>query len=98
MQSPRARIATALVSALFILFLALAAVSDAAPTAQASSFTLTAAGDFGATSDTDSVLNGIAAAGAQFHLTLGDLSYGSLSPETAWCNYVKGKVGSTFPF
>jgi hypothetical protein len=36
--------------------------------------------------------------GSSFNLALGDLSYGILQPETAWCNYVKARVGDTFPF
>lgn len=65
---------------------------------QAESFTFTTVGDLGSTANTDSVLNGIAASGAAFHLTLGDLSYGTNGAEAVWCNYVQGKVGATFPF
>lgn len=73
----------------------LAPSSHAAP---AAGFTFTAVGDLGGTVNTDGVLTGIANAGADFQLTLGDLSYGSYAPETAWCSYVQGKVGATFPF
>lgn len=69
--------------------------------AQASiSFTFTAVGDYGANSNTSAVLLGMAPTntGSSFNLALGDLSYGSLRPETAWCNYVKARVGDTFPF
>ena len=66
--------------------------------AQAPSFVLTAAGDYGGNTNTDAVLTGISNAGASFNLALGDLSYGSYSPETAWCAYVQSKVGATFPF
>jgi hypothetical protein len=55
-------------------------------------------GDFGATNNTSAVLSTIAASGASFHLALGDLSYGALRPESNWCDYVKSRVGSTFPF
>lgn len=75
-----------------------AALLIAAPSAQASSFSFTAVGDLGGTTNTDGVLTGIANAGANFQLTLGDLSYGSYAPETAWCSYVQSKVGATFPF
>ncbi|MBI4671488.1 MAG: metallophosphoesterase [Chloroflexi bacterium] len=84
--------ASILVAGLFIPTL------DAAPAAQATSFTFTAVGDLGGTANTDGVLTGIANAGANFQLTLGDLSYGSYAPETAWCSYVQSKVGATFPF
>lgn len=94
----RALVALGVGFALIALFFAITAVSNASPAAPATSFTFTAAGDFGGTANTDTVLNGIAAAGAQFHLTLGDLSYGDKSPETAWCSYVQGKVGASFPF
>src|SRR3989344_387516 len=66
-----------------------------------SSFTFTAAGDYSSNSTrTTAVLNGMnpASSGANFNLALGDLSYGSKTPETAWCDYVKSKVGDAFPF
>jgi hypothetical protein len=88
--------------ALMILYLALLAPAacfvvpiHAAPQAD---LTFTAVGDLGGTSNTDSVLAGIANAGADFHLALGDLSYGSYAPERAWCNYVQSRVGTMFPF
>ena len=64
------------------------------------SFTFTAAGDFNSNSRTTAVLNGIkpSESGADFNWALGDLSYGNLTPETVWCDYVKGIVGDTFPF
>ena len=36
-------------------------------------------------------------AGGAFHLALGDFSYGQLS-ESAWCDFVKARVGAAFPF
>lgn len=68
------------------------------PTTAAAAFSFTAVGDYGGTSNTDAVLSGIASAGANFNLALGDLSYGSYAPESAWCNYVQSKVGTSFPF
>ena len=62
------------------------------------SFTFTAAGDHGGVSDTTASLDLIATSGASFHLALGDLSYSHLTPESAWCDYVKSRVGATFPF
>src|SRR5262245_52846306 len=66
--------------------------------AQSPTFTFTAVGDYGSTTDTDTVLNKIATAGSSFHLALGDLSYDVVGNETAWCNRVKNIVGQTFPF
>jgi hypothetical protein len=87
---------------LIILYLALlapaarfAAPIHAAPQAD---LTFTAVGDLGGTANTDGVLAGIANAGTDFHLALGDLSYGSYAPESAWCSYVQSHVGTTFPF
>ncbi len=65
--------------------------------AETSSFTFTAAGDYGNNYRTDAVLSGIASTNPAFHIALGDLSYGYLT-EPAWCDYVKGKVGQNFPF
>src|SRR5581483_8465355 len=84
--------------------LVLAALSgvalDASPARPAASFIFTAAGDYGSTSNTDGVLDGIAASGAQFNLALGDLSYANPNtfPETSWCSYVRARVGDSFPF
>jgi hypothetical protein len=61
-------------------------------------FTFTAVGDYGASSDTDAVLAAIANSGAVLNLALGDLSYGAVQPESAWCDYVKARVGASFPF
>lgn len=55
-------------------------------------------GDYQANSDTSLVLQGIASSSASFNLALGDLSYGALRPETAWCEYVKFYIGAEFPF
>ncbi len=84
--------------ALFVTFLTGVLVFHAPALAQLSSFTFTTVGDVGSTVNTDNVLNGIAASGAAFHLTLGDLSYGANGEEALWCNYVQSKVGATFPF
>ncbi len=71
---------------------------NASPPTQASSFTFTTVGDYGASANTNLVLTGIANAGANFHLALGDLKYEELPTETDWCNYVKSYVGATYPF
>lgn len=60
-------------------------------------FIFTSVGDYGSTSNTDAVLDGIGASGSKFNLALGDLSYGSIS-EVEWCKYVKSHVGEDIPF
>src|SRR3989304_8404357 len=62
------------------------------------SFVFTSSGDFGASSDTERVLEAIVDSGSRFHLALGDLSYSQIKPESVWCEFVKSKVGDTFPF
>jgi hypothetical protein len=54
-----------------------------------------AAGDFGKTPATGTVLD-LAAASGSFLLALGDLSYGDAT-ESQWCSFVKGRVGPTYP-
>lgn len=61
-------------------------------------FTFTAAGDYGSSEDVAATLQLIARSAADFHLALGDLSYDDALPEAVWCDYVKSKVGHTFPF
>jgi hypothetical protein len=62
------------------------------------SFSFSAAGDHGAVSSTDASLRAIASdSGILFHLVLGDLSYSDRTPESAWCDYVRGFLGGTFP-
>lgn len=58
----------------------------------------TAAGDIGAGDGTDRVLAAMAAEGADFHLVPGDLSYNEKTPESAWCSYVKGIMGTSYAF
>lgn len=65
------------------------------------SFTFTAAGDYSShATRTTAVLTGMnpVNSGAHFNIALGDFSYGNLTPETAWCDYVKSNVGQDFPF
>src|SRR5262245_21610833 len=59
---------------------------------------LTAAGDYGGRAATDSVLRKVAELDPDAHLALGDFEYSDVSPESAWCNYVKARVGEGFPF
>src|SRR5919112_67492 len=68
--------------------------AKAAPT----SFIFAAAGDHSANSRTTASLDLLANSGASFYLALGDMSYSQLSPESAWCDYIKSHVGINFPF
>ena len=61
------------------------------------SFTFTATGDIGAKPETTVTLQNMLAQNGAFTLFLGDLSYNQLSPESAWCDYVKGIFGATYP-
>lgn len=72
------------------------AVLPAAPSEGPVHFT--AAGDFGTTSNTFSVLNAIGASDPDLHLALGDLSYSTTMTEEAWCDLVTTRVGAGFPF
>ena len=62
------------------------------------SFVFGAAGDFGANSATAASLNALAGAGTNFFVALGDLSYDEVTPESAWCDFVKQRVGASYPF
>ena len=66
----------------------------------ASAFTFAAGGDHGSTTNANTAgsLNALATSGAAFYLAVGDMSYMSPGTETSWCDYVKSKVGATFPF
>ncbi len=61
-------------------------------------FSFGTVGDIGATSNSSAVLSAITPSAVNFFLALGDLSYNQITPETAWCDYVKQKVGIDFPF
>lgn len=63
----------------------------------ADSFSFTSAGDYGATKNTEKVLELIGKIKPAFNLAVGDLSYSQLSPESKWCDFVKSRVGAT-PF
>ena len=66
--------------------------------AQPTSVTFAAGGDHGPTAESVASLVALAGSGASFYLALGDLSYGTVGTEPAWCDLVKSHVGSTFPF
>lgn len=62
-------------------------------------FAFAAAGDHGANSNTDASLTSLAGDDSiGFYIAAGDLSYSQITPESAWCSYVQGFVGSSFPF
>ena len=60
------------------------------------SFTLT--GDIGASTLTTASLQNMASQNSAFTLALGDLSYSQITPESAWCNYIKGIFGENYQF
>jgi hypothetical protein len=60
--------------------------------------TITLAGDTGANAAATATLGLVADIAPDAHFALGDLSYDDLSPESAWCAYVKGVVGDGLPF
>jgi Glycosyl hydrolase family 99/Calcineurin-like phosphoesterase len=66
--------------------------------AQAGSFIFGAGGDVGANSRSDASLRAIGPSGASFFLSLGDADYDETPTDAAWCDYVKARVGNTFPF
>src|SRR4030095_7798524 len=82
----------------FLLSLLSANQSTTAMQSATDTIIFTAVGDFGATNNTAAVLDKIAISSASFHLALGDLSYGTLRPESSWCDFVKSHLGTNFPF
>lgn len=67
------------------------------PPPKAGQITFTAGGDIGAGADTNTTMAKLADQKGDFFLALGDLSYSDVVPESAWCNYIKGYLGSTVP-
>lgn len=61
-------------------------------------FVFSAAGDYGASSEAAATLESIGRGRSAFHLALGDLSYGRITPERAWCDFVRARVDPDFPF
>lgn len=58
---------------------------------------VTAAGDYGASPQAAQVLGLAAGLDPDVHLALGDLSYGQVRPEAAWCSFVADAAGEDFP-
>jgi hypothetical protein len=94
----RRRVAVGLAIVLLGPVLAVASAADTPTSSSPASFSFAAAGDFGANANTSKVLTAMAGAQVDFGLALGDLSYGEISPESAWCDYVQSQVGGSFPF
>lgn len=94
----KSRLATAVLTAAAVSGATLVGVAGQAAAPTPGSVHLTAAGDFGATANTDGVLQGMAAADADLALALGDLSYGVTGQEQAWCDRVTSAVGPGYPF
>lgn len=80
------------------MIVALVVTSCSMPATPPGTVTLTAVGDYSATGDTDAVLRTIAELRPDANIALGDLSYGDLRPESAWCDYVRQRVGGEMPF
>ncbi len=59
---------------------------------------LVASADFGARAATDTVLTRMAQLAPDAALAVGDLAYRDAVPESAWCAYVKQRLGEGFPF
>jgi Calcineurin-like phosphoesterase len=87
------------IAAAALLLVAAALVVSRPPQGEAATvFSFGVAGDFGANSNTSSVLNAVPASGANAFFALGDFSYNEVTPESAWCDFVKSRVGSSYPF
>jgi len=57
-----------------------------------------AAGDVGGRDDrAGDVLRSMATQGSDFFLLLGDLSYAEITPESAWCTWIKGYFPAGYP-
>lgn len=62
------------------------------------SFSFSAAGDFSDSDEASKVLGKIPESGSDFTLALGDLGYVGIGNEEGWCDFVKSRVGSDYPF
>lgn len=82
--------AVVLLGAVAVFYFSRAPSNDSA---RKSTFTFTAAGDYGASANTKQVLHAIALTQPSFHIALGDLSYREIEPESAWCKMVTNVIG-----
>ncbi|MFI5337784.1 MAG: metallophosphoesterase, partial [Opitutales bacterium] len=71
--------------------------ADAARSAATTSFSFGAAGDYGYNNRATAVFQAMGASNLNFALGLGDFSMSQITPESAWCSYVKSSIGS-LPF
>ncbi|GEA88977.1 metallophosphoesterase [Cellulomonas cellasea] len=74
------------------------AAADVAAAATEGEVHFTAAGDYGAGPQSRAVLAAIGRLAPDLNLALGDLSYGAVGGEQAWCDLVTQHVGAGFPF
>lgn len=75
-----------------------AAPADVGAAASPGELHVTAAGDYGAGPQSRAVLGLIGSLAPDLNLALGDLSYGAVGGEQAWCDLVTQHVGAGFPF
>ena len=77
-------------------------ITPSAPAAlPRTSFTFGAGGDMGYSPTAAATVRGIASAGLDFSLHLGDMAYDQIYPESAWCAFIKDPrngVGPDFPY
>jgi hypothetical protein len=62
------------------------------------SVTFTASGDIGANSHATGTLALVADLAPDAHFAVGDFSYSHVTPESAWCDYVRNIIGPSLPF
>jgi hypothetical protein len=97
------RIAAVSIALGMVVLGAAACTSTPAPTPSpspppAEPVTFTASGDFNDTRAAKAVFAGIHELEPDFHVALGDLSYGDPGEEEAWCDLVTKTVGAAIPF
>ena len=88
---------TGVLAAVALLMGLVFTVPRIASAASGTSFSFGVAGDYGANSNSTATLQLMGQSNLNFGLAIGDLSYAQISPESAWCSYVKQNVG-TLPF
>jgi hypothetical protein len=96
-QTPRRR-RTAAVTALLLTAVLVGVVNRPSQSIAAPAFSFGVAGDLGGNTKTASVLDAVRTSGTNAFFAIGDLSYSQVTPESAWCDLVKARVGSTYPF
>ncbi len=61
-------------------------------------FIFAAGGDHGSNGNTNASLDVLNQSGASFYLALGDMSYGVVGQESIWCDQVKSRLNTAYPF